>query len=85
MTCSTCKHWRKIRDENYAVKDVADPTIITMVWPGPHGECMLMADCPKPGIAWVYACDSNNAPPSVLAFITKPEFGCILWKKLGVE
>lgn len=31
-TCSTCKHWRKIRDEDYQIGEGE-------IWVGPHGQC----------------------------------------------
>ena len=77
ITCSNCKHWRKIRDEDLQAEE-------DVVWPGPHGECMLIDEFSVDKNAWVYSSLSpldNRFPvqnaeiePSL---ITKPDFGCV--------
>ena len=64
--CKTCAHWRWIRNENYEC------------WPGPHGECGLIWHLSYDNVpAWVAGGEGNDDD---LSLITKPEFGCVLWK-----
>ena len=72
ITCKTCKHWRKIRDEDFKE------------WPGPHGECNKVNDF-EFSTAWVSSAifpidpgipvQNATTEPSL---ITQPDFGCIL-------
>ncbi len=78
VLCKDCKHWRKIRDEDHQAEE-------GVVWPGPHGECMLIDEFSTDKKAWVYSSLSsldNRLPvqnaevePSL---ITKPDFSCLL-------
>lgn len=79
ITCSNCKHWRKIRDEALKVEE-------DIIWPGPHGECMLIDQYSTDKSAWIYVSiipedyrnpvTMNNVDmePSIM---TSPDFGCI--------
>lgn len=78
-TCATCKHWRRIRDEDFEN------------WPGPHGECGLFDEDSQEQAAWVAGImvapeDSDlMTEPEDLSLITRPEFGCNQWEKLENE
>ena len=44
-------------------------------WVGPHGECRLLDRWSE--LAWVAGSEGNDDD---LSLVTKPEFGCIMWK-----
>ena len=74
--CSTCKHWRKIRDEDFKCADGE-------VWPGPHGECHATTEFTNDSKAWinVWLGPENPEKPFENAavegsLITKPDFYC---------
>jgi hypothetical protein len=51
-SCANCKHWRKLRDEDYSFKDDCDDTI---TWKGPHGDCNRIVDYEHENRkAWIY-------------------------------
>lgn len=82
--CERCQHWRWIRDEDHSARAYfADPhDTREYVWPGPHGECLLVHDT-----SYTETFDSQSAwvhgvyyLPD-LSLITKPEFGCVLFEE----
>ena len=74
-TCSECKHWKS---PERAMKDSYATELKE------YGECVLTtgtADGPDvPGIL-AYAADAECMSGTLM---TKPEFGCILWKARNV-
>ena len=79
ITCQNCKHWRKIRDENYM-------TAKGDMWLGPHGECNAIDEFSLDKSAWlsyflgpkdVDKPEPENASVDV-SLITKPDFSCPL-------
>jgi len=69
--CKLCRHWRKIRDDDYVDDDGT-------VWPGPHGECNAVNDYSinKNSIAWISG-DGED-----MSLITREVFSCILFKAI---
>jgi len=69
-TCSSCEHWRKIRDDDH----VDDEGVI---WKGPHGECnnLLLEVSER---AWIWCQDDLDA-----SLITRSDFGCVEYKAHG--
>lgn len=65
-TCSTCKHWRHIRDEDLKTKKG--------VWPGPHGECGQINEWSLDRGAWLVNIDEIH--DNDLSLITKGTFSC---------
>lgn len=67
-TCSNCKFWRHIRDENWVNEDGE-------VFPGPHGECNRFMDfAPKDNESgWIWVSPYLQQD---IAFITKSDFYC---------
>ncbi len=79
ITCSICKHWRKIRDEDHKAEE-------DVTWPGPHGECMLIDEFSTDKKGWIYVSSmpiDNRSPVTMNnvdiepSLITNPDFGCI--------
>lgn len=77
--CLYCEHWRFIRDEDCNI----NPEI---TWPGPHGECYKIDDISQDCGAWVSStCEKTRCERNVSdcegSLITKPNFGCNLFKR----
>ena len=68
-TCLTCKHWRKIRDED------------AFGWPGPHGECLNLDEFSTDKTAWLWFANVEKDNCGDLSLVTKPDFGCTLWEE----
>ncbi|MFX0022182.1 MAG: hypothetical protein ACFE9S_07635 [Candidatus Hermodarchaeota archaeon] len=75
--CKTCKYWSLIREDDYKINN-------DYTWFGPHGNCKIIDDltCRKKDKAWTSMyCECNRYyEDQEASLITKPDFGCILWK-----
>jgi len=72
IRCGECRHWRKIRDENY------------QEWRGPHGECHLLDEFSTEKSAWLDLWIGPLEPDEPVknaageaSLITMPDFGCV--------